>query len=387
MKAPTGIKLSFESAMISMLLTGSAGVAIFQSGEGGALASPFPLPVAYRVAEPAVGQPPIAITVAPKWELSDAGPGRHARSAALPKQKFATPEIAGQSPSDRGMLAVGDNGGDQGLRLSRPAASIGKDAFGLSFGSVTDDIGLVAPSPPSSPPLEGIAPTAAGPDLSLIESRGPLGGGSPMSDSGAMADIGQQLPEASLVLPAATGQPEFSPAAASPAISLLPVNYDLAAATPRIPDRGKVASPMTGRASAQAVGQVAGSQPRALARPAKVSPATRQAPATRLAKAQSGARHYAVTGNRIDFSILVDAGGGAQGLVPVRISPDQNISLKLKDLLSLFEGDMEADHFSQLAASSAADEYVTFSQLRNAGIDLRYDAARDRITLAQKQGS
>jgi len=82
----------------------------------------------------------------------------------------------------------------------------------------------------------------------------------------------------------------------------------------------------------------------------------------------------------------VELGSEATGLVPVRISADQAISLKLSDLLSLVRADMEPEIYARLSGSESADEYVSFSRLRAAGMDLRYDAGSDRIVLASGSG-
>lgn len=72
------------------------------------------------------------------------------------------------------------------------------------------------------------------------------------------------------------------------------------------------------------------------------------------------------------------------GRIDVRIEGNGDLSVRLGDLLSLCEETMEPDAFAGLAASSSAAEYVTFATMRDAGIDVRYDAANDRIVLAAR---
>ncbi len=89
-----------------------------------------------------------------------------------------------------------------------------------------------------------------------------------------------------------------------------------------------------------------------------------------------------MVGNTIEFQLPVQADGVAVGRLTLHVVPDQPVALHLKELVGLFATQLDPQLLQALNASSQIDEYVTFERLRQAGIDIRYDAARNQIVLA-----
>jgi hypothetical protein len=69
------------------------------------------------------------------------------------------------------------------------------------------------------------------------------------------------------------------------------------------------------------------------------------------------------------------------GNVDVRIGGDTSLSIQVGALLSIVEGQLDPGVFAAMRASASAGEYVSFGEIRAAGIDVRYDAAADQIVL------
>lgn len=91
-----------------------------------------------------------------------------------------------------------------------------------------------------------------------------------------------------------------------------------------------------------------------------------------------GARDRTENGALI-HSMSVRFGSTMAGSIDVHISDQQTPSVRLSDILSLVQPQMDAALFAALSKSPNAGEYVTFDQIRSAGIDMHYDAARDAI--------
>jgi hypothetical protein len=100
-------------------------------------------------------------------------------------------------------------------------------------------------------------------------------------------------------------------------------------------------------------------------------------------QAANQARQYQQTGHGIEFSIPAVLFGEVVGKVPLRVGGANLISVRLGDLLGLVRGRMDPAAFERLSGSRQAEDYVSFSTLRDAGIDLQYDAAKDRLILGE----
>lgn len=80
-------------------------------------------------------------------------------------------------------------------------------------------------------------------------------------------------------------------------------------------------------------------------------------------------------------SINVQFQGGSLGAVSVRIDPDNELSLRVGDLLGLFEATMDKGVFNRLSASTSASQYISWAELREAGFTVGFDAASDQLVL------
>lgn len=88
-----------------------------------------------------------------------------------------------------------------------------------------------------------------------------------------------------------------------------------------------------------------------------------------------------VVGEFIFHQVSVRLNDSPAGNIDVRIGGDASLSVRVGSLLSVVEGRLDPDLFAALNASSGADAYVSFRELRAAGIDVRYDPAGDTIVL------
>lgn len=88
-----------------------------------------------------------------------------------------------------------------------------------------------------------------------------------------------------------------------------------------------------------------------------------------------------IVGDHIIHVAGLSLDGAPSGNLQVRISINGELSLKLADLLAPLQNQMAPDAFERLANSPAASEYITFTELRAAGFDVRYDAGNDRLTV------
>ncbi|MBC2664049.1 hypothetical protein H7F51_00805 [Novosphingobium flavum] len=164
-------------------------------------------------------------------------------------------------------------------------------------------------------------------------------------------------------LPSAPAAPAL---AAIPVPPIAPIGYDLAAARPA----PAAASPAPRTQLADTI---------------RRKPLSRFAPTTKakvpLRPAGTTAPGYAVRNDNIEFSLAARINGEPSGALPLRVSRDDRLWLRLSDLLGLIKDRMPAGEYARLAAAPGADDYVEFETIRRAGIDLRYDAANNRIDL------
>ena len=78
----------------------------------------------------------------------------------------------------------------------------------------------------------------------------------------------------------------------------------------------------------------------------------------------------------------VRVGGGDVGSLPLQFSTDALVSVRLADLISLFEDRMDRPLFVWLKSASSVNKFVTFDTLRSAGIDAQYDARTQQVALS-----
>ena len=157
-----------------------------------------------------------------------------------------------------------------------------------------------------------------------------------------------------------------------------------------LPSEAQAASVQSFAGQADAGGASVPSPANASPAPAlRIGRAALRSPA-RLARAQHGAlagasaqprAQYQMVGGAIEFQLPVQVNGEQLGKVTLHVMSDQKISLQLKELVSLFAPHLDPQLLQALSKTETAEEFVTFDRLRAAGIDIRYDAARDQIRL------
>ena len=94
---------------------------------------------------------------------------------------------------------------------------------------------------------------------------------------------------------------------------------------------------------------------------------------------------YRMAGNAIEFQLPVEVNGEQLGNVTLHVLPDQQIALQLHELVTLFAPQLDRQLLEALSGTQTAEQYVSFDKLRKAGIDIRYDGARDQIRLTVAQ--
>lgn len=190
----------------------------------------------------------------------------------------------------------------------------------------------------------------------LAESAGLVSGLSPSTPPGISLDSGIGLTQ-----PAVAAEPAPAPALVD-APRIIPIDFDLG----RRSDLGRGLVSQTVRQPA-----------------AKVGPAGK---VNRLASVAHGAP--AKLDRYVDgvlvHSSAVSINGGNVGRLDVHIGDDLAPKVRLSDVLTLVEGQMDSATHAALMASASAQEFVTFSQIRTAGIDVRYEAGADTVAFSAK---
>ena len=98
----------------------------------------------------------------------------------------------------------------------------------------------------------------------------------------------------------------------------------------------------------------------------------------------SPVQRYRQTGNGIEFDIGAVLHGEVLGSVPVRVGQTDLVSVRLGDLLALVQDHLATEAYARLSTARVVNDYVSFSTLRDAGIEVRYDAANDRLILLRR---
>ena len=230
-------------------------------------------------------------------------------------------------------------------------------------------------APPSA--AETVTPGLVTAELALADTRGQTDGSKVLEwDRPVSTPISDQNPQVTPQNPAISAPlPVSAPTAEliAPAPALLPgaARFDLAALPAKAP-----AAQASIPAAVPAKSRLATPQRRA---PAGIGVAGRPVP-----RAPGG--RYKVTPRGLEFDIAVLVAGEPGGRVPLLIDATDSLSVRLADMLGAVRPLMDEATFARLSASGAAQDYVSFSTLRRAGIDLRYDAAHDRLLLTTALG-
>ncbi|MCW1430093.1 hypothetical protein [Novosphingobium sp. JCM 18896] len=85
----------------------------------------------------------------------------------------------------------------------------------------------------------------------------------------------------------------------------------------------------------------------------------------------------------VSLTVATKLNGVTAGRVSLLIRDDENISVRLTDLLAVIESSVDPELYTRLGTSQAAQGYVTLNALRAAGIAIRFDD-RDRLVIGTK---
>jgi hypothetical protein len=259
------------------------------------------------------------------------------------------------------------------------AAEIDSPGLALNPGSGSEPVPLVAPSAVPAEPVQ----LAAAPVVTSVEAV--TAGATALLGNGAPAPMAEAL--ATPLAPASAEPAALVPPLAAAVEAPGPIALALAEAGAETPKRTFVSEPVV-----QQVPVAAALRPiaPASARPVVTPTRPTAAPPPRLAKAKAPrgsqiggtiASNFQLTDGTIDYRIGARVNGGEPASLPLRISRDDQLSVKLGDLLTLVKPQMDPALYAYLAATRGAEEYVTFAAIRSSGVDIRYDAARDQLLL------
>jgi hypothetical protein len=91
---------------------------------------------------------------------------------------------------------------------------------------------------------------------------------------------------------------------------------------------------------------------------------------------------YKVVAGVVEFPMQVEVGGENLGVVAMHVGAEDTLSIKLKDLLTIVSSRLDPERLKVFSASQSIEQFVSFSELRAAGIGVRYDAATNRVELS-----
>jgi hypothetical protein len=89
----------------------------------------------------------------------------------------------------------------------------------------------------------------------------------------------------------------------------------------------------------------------------------------------------ASTSNYTQHYTISRLNGFEIGAIPLRFTGDDQSSIHLRTFLSLFRSKMDPRLFDKLSAAQVADQYVSFTTLRDAGFSVNYDPKHDLLIL------
>jgi hypothetical protein len=82
----------------------------------------------------------------------------------------------------------------------------------------------------------------------------------------------------------------------------------------------------------------------------------------------------------VTFTVAATVNAAQVGRIPLVIRDNQNISVRLADLIPILKPLIASELYDQLANAHAGQTYATFNELRAAGIGVRFDK-HDRLLL------
>lgn len=103
----------------------------------------------------------------------------------------------------------------------------------------------------------------------------------------------------------------------------------------------------------------------------------------RMQDDDDGVTRYRRTPQGLAFDVATTVNGSSVGKVSLLIRDGENISIRLTDLLAAVQPSLDPALYQKLADSQAAQSYMTFNELREAGIAVRFND-NDRLILGIK---
>ena len=85
----------------------------------------------------------------------------------------------------------------------------------------------------------------------------------------------------------------------------------------------------------------------------------------------------------VSLTVATRLNGAAGGRVSLLIRDDENISVRLSDLLAVIQTEVDPDLYARLGTSQGTQGYVTLNALRAAGIAVRFDD-HDRLVIGTR---
>lgn len=206
----------------------------------------------------------------------------------------------------------------------------------------------------------------------------------PMLDPETRIELARKYADdAGAPIPAPAGQPLPSLGITAPALSDTPavLTQPLQPATSHITKRRTIEGETASRSASPAPLQVVS---REIPRISRIEPSPTPRTISREPmpdKARSsGTSHYVRTSQGLTFEVSAQVNGTSIGRLPLLIADGENISVRLADLLAAVAPMMPSHVHDRLSTSQAAQDYMTFNDLRAAGISVRFDSS-DRLIL------
>ena len=308
-----------------------------------ALDPPAPAAPASEIAAPAQAAiQPVETVLVPTEAVQTAPADLHGVPSAASTQPVLSERATPQSAVPVAVAANPPEAGDDALLAVKPPEAIPEPVPGLPGSSSAEQASSLAQTQPRSAPMMQPAPVQT-----VVIADWKYAIPSEVRDANIQSFVGQAEPDAD----AASAKPAAPPS--------------------RALSSGRIAHRTPAQLAPAHNGTAAGTK------------GTRRGPVI-AAPAQPHGK-YRMAGNAIEFELPVEVNGEQLGNVTLHIQPDQQIALQLSELVALFAPHLDPQLLRALSGTQTAEEYVPFGKLRAAGIDIRYDGARDQIRLSVAQ--
>lgn len=395
-----------KPALATLLLAGSAGLyAFIQSGDKGEPQAPAEPAAGGKIASGEAAGPastaPAAADVAPEF-------GKPAPAVAEAPAQSITESLTSAASSAAASVKQTVKGAIAAAIPPQPSRAVQRIEFPApaSEPGPVQRIVLPDPVPASAPVLAEAAPKTGDAEQSVPAAAAvaAVEEAPSLAEKAQTPPVEQQFETVAAVvpqsvtplLPAPAEQPPLVQAFADAGIT--PLSEARLADLRPIGGASSVPAPMASApASARPAARLATSRATAASQPRASTKLATKAPRAGVAErpsrlsglrataARPGLNGYRMVGNVIEFKMPVKVNGERLGALTMHIAPDDEISLHLKELVSMFEEQLDPQLVNALKASPSIDEFVSFERLRAAGINIRYDAASNHVILAADQ--